>query len=263
MFAQAGLDVEMADTSNGSAATQAMIGGTYQIAKSDLMSICEAHLHGIAIVLVAPENMYNPRDPFALLQVADDAPYRTGADLNGKTAGVASLHGGGSLMVKAWVDKNGGDWRSLTFVEVPNPAMEAAIVQHRVAAGVLQPPQLDASLAAGTTRTLGDCMGAIAPHYLFAAYIARRDWASTHADEVRRFASVLAEATTYVNSHPAETAPLVAELAKMSLDKVKLMHRALNGTVLDGALVQPFIDAAARYGEIERTFPAREILWNG
>jgi NitT/TauT family transport system substrate-binding protein len=263
LFARAGLDVEMVNTSNGSAATEAVVTGTYEIAKTNLLSLCSAHLHGIPLVLVAPELMYSPRNPSILLQMAPDATFRTGADVNGKTAGVPALNTGASLMTNAWVDRNGGNWRSLKFVEITNAAMEAAIVAHRVDFGVLQPPQLDASLASGSTKTLGDCMGAIAPNYMYGGYIARRDWTSRHADAVRKFGRVLADATTYVNAHLAETAPLVAEFTKIEVANVAKMHRSVNGTTLDPALVQPFIDAAAKYEEIPRAFPARELIWSG
>lgn len=214
LFARAGLEVEIVNTSNGSTATQAVIGGTYEIARTNLLSLLSAHLRGIPVALVAPSLIYSPRNPSILLQIAIDAPYKTGADLNGKIAGVPALNTGASLMTNAWVDRNGGNWRSLKFTEITNAAMEGAIVQHRVDVGVLQPPQLDASLAAGTTKTIGDCMGAIAANYMYGGYIARRDWAGRHAEEIRRFNRVMAEATSYVNAHLAETAPLVAEFTK-------------------------------------------------
>ena len=261
IFAKAGVDVEMIDTTSGATATQAVIAGTYELARTNLLSVIQAHLHGIDLVLVAPSLMYDPHSPSILLQIATDASYRNGADLEGKTAGVPTLHTGAALMTKAWVDKNGGNWKSLKFVEVPNSAMEAALVQHRVDVGVLQPPQLDASLAGGTTKTLGDCMGAIAPNYLYGAYVARREWASQHQDVLVRFIRALGEATNYVSTHPAQTAPLVSELTKIDIAHVRQMHRSVNGTTLDVSIVQPFIDASARYEEISRAFPAHEIFW--
>jgi ABC-type nitrate/sulfonate/bicarbonate transport system substrate-binding protein len=96
-----------------------------------------------------------------------------------------------------------------------------------------------------------------------AAYVARGDWAAQHAEPLRRFVRVLAEAAGYVNTHPAETAPLVAELTKIEVANTAKMHRTLNGTTLDAALVQPVIDAAAKYELIARTFPARELFWDG
>jgi hypothetical protein len=66
-----------------------------------------------------------------------------------------------------------------------------------------------------------------------------------------------------VNTHRAETAPVVAEFTKATLANVAKMHRTTNPTVLDPSLIQPLIDAAAKYGIIARAFPAREIIWAG
>jgi NitT/TauT family transport system substrate-binding protein len=261
MFRSAGLDVELVSANSGAAAAAAVVTGAYEMAKGNLLSACTAHLRGIPIVLVAPENLYTTGNPSSLLQIAADSPYRTGADLNGKICGVPGLDGSAALSVCAWVDKNGGNWRTIKFVEIPNAALETALIGHRVDMVEMQSPQLDASLAAGTSKTLGDSLGAIAPTFMYIAYIARADWAIQHAADVRRFNQVLAEATNYVNTHLAQTAPLVAELTKIDPASTRHMHRSLNATVLDPALVQPFIDATAKYGYIARSFPAREIFW--
>ncbi len=263
MFARNGLDVSLAPTSSGAAAVAAVVSGTYQIAKTSLLAFFSAHVQGIPLVAIAPQILNELQNPRALLQVAPDSPYRTGADLNGKTVGVPSLGDVSTLAIRAWVDKTGGDWRSLKFVEIPNSALEAAIAQHRIDAAILQTPQLDVSLEAGTTKTLAYANAAIAPKFILGGYVALADWTSHHAKDARTFASTLAEASNYVNTHRAETAPLVAELTKAALVNVAKMHRTTNPTTLDPTLVQPLIDAAAKYGIISRAFPAREIIWSG
>src|SRR5271170_8428504 len=37
-----------------------------------------------------------------------------------------------SLTISAWVDKDGGDSRTIKWVEIPNSAIAEALVQHRV-----------------------------------------------------------------------------------------------------------------------------------
>lgn len=261
MFARKGLDVTLVDASSGGAATAAVVSGTYQIGKSSLLALFNAHLAGIPLVAIAGDILNEPKNPRSLLQIAPDASYKTGADLNGKTIGVPALGDATTLAIRAWVDKTGGDWHSLKFVEIPNSAMEAAIVTHRVDAAILQTPQLDISLEKGTTKTLSYANEAIAPTFILAGYVALADWVKSHAAETRTFVSTLAAATAYVNTHRPETAPLVAEFSKTPLENVAKMHRTTNPTVLDPALVQPLVDAAAKYGIIARTFPARDIIW--
>jgi NitT/TauT family transport system substrate-binding protein len=261
MFSRAGLEVELVGTSSGSAAVTAVIGGTYEIAKTSLLSVFAAHLRGIPIAIVAPQFESGVDKPYSVLQVPADAPYKNGADLNGKTAGVSSLNDLNTLATMAWVDKTGGDWKSVKFVEIPNSALEAALQQHRIDIAMMQPPYLDASLAAGTSKTVGDGFAAIAPRFLVGGYIARIDWADQHADVVRRFARVLAEASAYVNAHYRETQPLVVELTKLPAAAMEKLRRTVSSTTLDLATVQPLIDAAAKYGLLARGFSAREIVW--
>jgi NitT/TauT family transport system substrate-binding protein len=263
MFTKVGLDVSIVGTNSGSAATAAVVSGTYEIAKTSLLSVFNAHLRDIPIVIVAPEVLYSPRFHEGLLQIPVDASTKTGKDLNGKTIGVPALNDLNTLVSKAWVDKNGGDSTTLKFVEIPNSAQPEALAQHRIDAAIIESPALDASIAAGTSKTLTDPMVAIAPSYMIAAFIARADWAKAHADALRRFTSTLATAATYVNAHHPETTPLVAELTKIEMANAAKMSRTLSGTALDVALVQPFIDAAVKYGMLSRGFSARDILWDG
>jgi NitT/TauT family transport system substrate-binding protein len=263
LFQRNGIDLQLVGTNSGSAAMAAVVTGSYEMARVGIPASFPAHLRGIPIVIVAPGLLARSSNPFSLLQTANDAPYKTGADLNGKTLGTPAIGDLNTLAVKAWVDKNGGDWRSLKFVEIPNSAMEAAIVQKRVDAGVIQSPQLAQSLQAKTTRTLGDAWGAIAPTFMAGAYFARTDWANAHGDLIRRYNKVYTEASNYVNTHYKETEPLVAELTKMELANVSKIPRGFNAPTMDVSLIQPLIDASAKFEHIPRGFPARDLVWEG
>jgi NitT/TauT family transport system substrate-binding protein len=262
MFSKAGLDVSIVTTNSGSAATAAVVAGTYNIAKTSLLGVFNAHLRGIPIVIIAPEVVYTARDREALLEQAMDSSFKGGASLTGKTLAVPSLSDLNTLASMAWVDQNGGDSKTLKFVEIPNSAMPAALAEHRVDVAIIEPPVLDAALKAGTIKTIADPMGSIGSTYMIAAYIARADWVAAHPSTVRRFTRTLYAAANYVNSHHAQTAAHVAELTKIDLSIAQKMNRTMGGTRLDEALVQPIIDTAARYGTISRSFPARELLWD-
>jgi NitT/TauT family transport system substrate-binding protein len=262
IFRRAGLEIQMVATQNGSAATEAALSGTYEMAKTAVTSVISARLHDVPLVIVGPQAVYSSKNPFSLLEVAADSRIKTAADLNGKTLGVPSLNSISQLAVRAWMDKNGGDWRSPKFIEIPNSAQPAALSDHRIDAAMLQSPQLDEMLEAGTCRTLGDAYGAIAPVFMIAAFVARNDWATAHADTLRRFNAANAQAAAYVNAHPVETAPLVTELTKITLN-VNKMHRTQCATAIDNRTIQALIDSAAKYEITAKAFPARDIVWTG
>jgi NitT/TauT family transport system substrate-binding protein len=263
LFERAGLDVTMTASNSGAASTAALLAGDFEIAQSNILALLSAHAKNVPLVLVAPSIMYSVENREAMLQIAPDASFKTGADLNGKTIGIVALSDIDAVAAKAWIDKNGGDSRSQKYLEIPMSAMAVALGQHRIDASVLEPPQLDISIAAGTSKTLGDPMSAIASRFMIGGYITRPDWAAAHSDAVRTFTRVLSAAATYVNSHFPETIGLVSELTKLQPTEVAKMQRTISGTRLEIGFIQPTIDAAAKYGIIEHGFPARDLLWSG
>jgi NitT/TauT family transport system substrate-binding protein len=262
IFKKAGIDLQVFPASSGTAATTAVIGGDYDLANTSILPVMNAHLRSVPISIVAPQAVYTPANPFSLLQKAPDTPYKTGADLNGKIVAVSALNDISQLSISAWVDKTGGDSSSLKFVEIPASATDAAIAEHRVAAGLLLEPLLDESIADGRTKTLGDAYGAIAPKIMFAAYVARPDWASQHADLLRRFVAAAALAATYTNDHPAETAEMMSEITKVPLPVMQRMRRVICATTMDPRLVQPIIDSAVHYKLIPKQFLAEELFFS-
>ncbi len=202
MFRRAGLEMEFSSIASGAASTAALLAGTFDIANASLISAMSAHLRDVPIVVVAPQIMYTQQNPYGLLQIAADSPLRTGADLNGKVIGVIALNGFNDVVTRAWSDKNGGDAKTLKFVEIPFSATEAALVQGRVDAALMVEPMLSTSLASGKTKTLGDALGAVAGRYMLGAYVAQANWATQHAETVRAFARVMAESAAFTNTHP-------------------------------------------------------------
>jgi NitT/TauT family transport system substrate-binding protein len=259
-FAKAGLDVRiMRGPTSGAAVAAAILGSTYDIGKASISTIFGAHEKGLPLTVVAPAAVYDSRTPFGGLIVAKSSPIQTGKDLDGKVIGVASLSDITGIGIDAWTDRNGGDHHTLHYVELPMPAVAAAIEQRRIDAGEVVYPPLAIALATGNVRLI-PVLDAIGPTFLLSAWIARTDWASTHRDTVKTFYRVLTQAAAYANTHHAETAPLIAEFTSSPLELIEQMARVVNGVSLRASQVQPVIDAAARDQTIPRAFPAQEIL---
>ena len=157
----------MVPTTSGTAATTAVIAGTYEAANTSLLAAMAAHTRGIPIVLIAPQAVYTAENPFSLLQVAPDSTFKTGADLNGKTISVLGINDINQLSTSAWVDKNGGDSKTLKFVEIPPGLTADAIAGHRVEAGELLEPLLAASSLPVRRRRLLTRTAPSRRHFMF------------------------------------------------------------------------------------------------
>ena len=263
LYQKAGLDVEVIPTSTGTAATEAVISGAYEMGKGSLIASLVAHLKGLQLTIIGNGAIWDPKSPFSLMVVASDSTVKTGADLNGKTLSTAALNDLNELAMRVWVDKTGGDSKTLKWIELPNSAAGAALADHRVEATSLNEPQLSAAIETGKVRTLAPCYSAIGDHFAFTVYFAQPDWAAKHPDVVKKFVRTTYAAAAYTNGHHAETAAMMAEITKIPLATIAKMTRVNGSTIGDPALIQPEIDMAAKYENISRTFPAKDAYFTG
>jgi NitT/TauT family transport system substrate-binding protein len=262
MYQRAGLDVQIVPNSSGTAATAAVVAGAYEIGKGSPVASMLAYLRGLPLTVIANAAMWDPKNPFNLTVVAADSTIKTGADLNGKIAGSPALNDMNSLSIQAWVDKNGGDSRTLKFVELPNAAAAEALKEHRIDVCAMVEPQVSDAIAAGTVRLLAEGFNAIAERFVIATYFANTDWVAKNHDLVRRWVAVTLAAGAYTNAHHAETVAMMSDVTKIPIDVFRRMPRveATTTATADPALLQPLIDAAARYKNIPHAFPAKELF---
>jgi NitT/TauT family transport system substrate-binding protein len=154
MFARAGLDVQSMPTNSGAATAAAVVSGSYEIGKSSLLSLMNAHLRNLPLIVVAAGVVHETKNPFAKLVVAADAPYKTGKDFDGKTIAVSALNDLSTVSVDTWIEKTGGDSHSVHFVELPVSAMLTAVVERRVDAAFILYPPLAEALDSGKVRAV-------------------------------------------------------------------------------------------------------------
>lgn len=260
LFAKAGLEVTFQANSSGAAIAAAVAGGAYDIGLASMMALITGHARNVPFVMIAPSLLYETEDPAALLVVLNDSPFRSVRDLAGKVIGVSAIKDINWVGTRAFLDQNGVDSASVKFVEVPQTAIPAALQQRRIDAATLLNPTLQVAMATGNYRSVGKPHDGIAKHFLVAAWFTTTDYAGKHPDVIARFAEVAHAATVYANGHHAQTAPLIAAFAGVDPATVRDMKRVTCAEYLDPRDIQPAIDAAVKYGVIERGFPAQELI---
>jgi NitT/TauT family transport system substrate-binding protein len=259
-FKDAGLDVQIDTLASSPAAAAALTSGAIDVAQSNVTSIAAAHLRGFDFKLFAAAAYSGGPSVTNAIMVANDSPVHSAADLNGKTIGVVAVKSAQQVLEMAWLDKHGGDAKSVKFIEVPYAQMGAQLAAHRIdAAGIIEPFLTTAKLQA---RVLGNVDDGIGPRFIGLGWGATSAWLETHADVAARFAGAVREAGIWANAHHAESAEILVKYAKLDPATVAHTARATYATELDPALVQPLIDASAKYGALDRTFPATDILWS-
>lgn len=256
-FRRAGLDVTIDVLSNGPAIAAAVASGSADFGAANLVSLATAYAKGIPFVLVSPAGTTTSQSPTVGLVVAKNAPITTARDLNGKTIGVDSLKSLATTSTSAWVDKNGGDSKTLKFIEIPFPQMSAAIEAGRVDAAFIPEPLLSNTLA-GNARLLATPADAISSPLLLGAWFTTSAYAKAHADIVRKVAAAMTETAAWINANPGPSADILQRYTKITF--TDRTHRMLQGGKLDAQTLQPLVSAAARYGVLDKDFPAVQMV---
>jgi NitT/TauT family transport system substrate-binding protein len=259
LFQKAGIDIHIESGTSGAAVAAAVAGGSFDIGKSSITSIFEAHEKGVPFALLAPAGIQETAVPFAGTLALKDAPIKGGKDLENAVVGVSSLSSIGRAAVCRWVDKAGGNWHSVQFVEIPLTQAAAAVSQKRVVASEIAQPLLAAALETGNFQNLPTYQ-AISPRFVFTCWFTTKEWSSKHPDLARSFARIVAQSAAFTNMHHSDTAAVMAQSSGVELSVLQNMQRVNDGTTLDPAQVQPLIDASATYGMLKASFPTRDIL---
>jgi NitT/TauT family transport system substrate-binding protein len=255
-FKRNGLDVKLSSLGGGPTIIAAIAGGSLEIGFSNTVSAAQAVERGIPIVVLAPAAEYPSQKPDTLLVKPRGSKLKTGADLNGKTVGVASLQGVLQLSAASWIDQNGGDSKTVHFLELPFTEMAAALKAGRIDAAMLAEPVLSAEQPA--LEPLGDAYGAIAPQWTLGVFVASKAWVTANPDLVRRFVQATLETARWANTHHAETAQILAPVSKIDLARLGTMARSRFGETLVAARLQAPLDAALKYGQLKAPFDAAQ-----
>jgi NitT/TauT family transport system substrate-binding protein len=259
MFEAAGLDVQITSMPNGQEQVAAVSAGALDIGNSAVGSVAAAREKGLLVKFIAPGGLNLVGVPTDVLMVLRDSPIRTAADLTGKVVGVNGLGNVIQYGTQQWIDLHGGDSKKVQWVEVPFPLMAAALQQHRVdAATVVEPFVSDARSVA---RGIGNVFESIAPRMMNTGWFAADAWLQRNGDAARRFVEAIRRATLWANSHHKESATILMQYSKIKPETLASMTRVTYGLDLDPKEIQPVIDVGVKYGDIERSLPAGEIIW--
>jgi NitT/TauT family transport system substrate-binding protein len=258
IFKKHGLDATIVGLGGGGAIVAAVVGGSLDVGFSNVVSAAQALERGIPIVVLAPAAVYVAPHADTLLVKARGSNLKTGADLNGKTVAVTTLSGSLQVCASAWIDKNGGDAKSVHFVEIGFSEMTAALKQGRIDAAMISEPALTRDKA--DLEELGDAFAAVAPRWALGVFVTSKAWASAHPDAARAFVEAIVETGRWANVHHDETAKILATPSHIDLATFGAMGRSTYGDALTASMLQPVIDAAVKYGALKQTLDANQIV---
>jgi NitT/TauT family transport system substrate-binding protein len=260
-FKDAGFDVKLTILNNTASLASAVASGALEIGFGSVIPLAQAHLRGLNFRVIAPATIYNGTTPVNVIMVGKNSTAKTAADLNGQTVAVNGLRDLTQYEMQAWIDRNGGDVKSVKLIETPFSEMAVALDTGRVAAGILAEPFWTAALP--TCRVIGNGSAAVGNHYMVTGWFASTEWLTKNGETAKRLQTVMLQIARWANANHAETQAIVPKYTKITPEVAAHMVRAVVGdTKPDPALIQPVIDVAVKYGGMQ-SLPASELIWQG
>jgi NitT/TauT family transport system substrate-binding protein len=261
-FAKAGLDVALTVLNSGGAVTPGLIGGTLDFGVTNSGSMAQAHLRGVPLQLMTCGSLYSSASPSAYLVALKTSPIKTAKDLRGKTVAVSSLHEFAHCSVLNWIDRNGGDSKTVNFIEMPMASTIPALQTGHIDAIDLIEPLYTRNK--NDLTSLGNPFAAVAdgkPVQIFGTVVTKA-FADANPDVIRRAAVAMRAAAHWANDgrNHSEAAAIIAGYTKVDASAVDAYARERFAETNDPAYVQPVIDMMARYEFLQRSFPASELF---
>ena len=260
LFQKAGLDVKLSALTTAAPMVAAVVSGSVAISGIPIPQIALARAKGIPIVMIAPGALYLSSVPTNALIVLKDSPLKQAADLNGKTVATRDVANMAYIAARAWIDKNGGDSKTVHWLETADPTDVAALQSGRIDAASVGEPAFDDALRGGQVRVLGRAFDAIAPRFLINGFCASETFVKDNPDVVSRFAGAIFTASRWANqvkNHP-QSAQIIARytMAPVLPDSTRVVY-AEQSRATD---LQPVLDALLAYGFLKAPMRASELV---
>ena len=261
-FKNAGLDVVLTSLTSGPVVANAVAGGSLDVGAANVGSLCVARSRGVPFKIFAPAGIADETATGDIIAVLKDSPIKTAADLSGKTVGIVALKTMQHAAALAWIDKRGGDSKSVKFIEVPFPEMGAAMDAHRVDATL--PTEPFTTSLRSRVRAIGAQWEAMKMPFPIFAFFATESWLAAHGDVAVTFANVIRQTAVWANAHRKDTALMLAKFANLEPQLATSMGRSTYGTATpDPGSIQQIVDIQVKYGMMTAPIDPADLIWKG
>jgi NitT/TauT family transport system substrate-binding protein len=258
-FKKNGIDPQLSILRSGGVIMEGVVAGQLDAGVSNTVSLGSAILRKIPFVVLAPGMFWDSRFPNAAIVIGPNSPIKAAKDLNGLTVGVTSLGSVDGLGFASYMDANGAEYTSLRYLEVVPSAMAETVAQGRVAAGIINDPELSNSIAAGKVKKLVNAYDAIAKLYYGTVWLSTQEWLSKNKETAKRFADAIVAGGEWAENNRPQALVILEKYTKFHEDKSVARY----GRKLEPALLQAVWDAAYKYKMYPSPLKATDYCWDG
>jgi NitT/TauT family transport system substrate-binding protein len=224
-FQEQGLVVEPTVLQSGNEIITGMVAGDYDIGFVGYISagIAAAKKVPICVLTASDATGTTPEDDWQVMVAGADSPITSPADLAGKTVSVNGLGGVAEVMIKAALDQEGVDWRSVKLIEVPFPEVPAAVAAGRIDAGYTSEPFVTTVLDQGGKVVFAP-QSAIAPEYPNGSYATSQQVFQKEPELMQKFEAAMTKSLDYARDNPDAVRQIIPTYTKIPAEVASRMR---------------------------------------
>jgi NitT/TauT family transport system substrate-binding protein len=257
-FAKRGLDVTLQTVPQGSTIAGAMAGGTVQAGTLTPPAFLLAVEGGIDAQIVSAATHQAKSNPTIAMMAREGSNIKAAGDMKGKRIGVPGLNGGNHIVAMKWLQNNGVDPKSATYVETGFPAMGDLLKGGQVDVVVPVEPFITRITQAKVGYIVA--VPTITERFLESFYIMRRDFIEKNPKAAREFREAIREAVEYVKSNEADARK--SQMSYLKLPEPAAMSIKLPTFAVDVKRedMQFWVDLLKDFGVTKGTATAQQVI---
>lgn len=160
----------------------------------------------------------------------------------------------------AYLDANGVPPKSVKFVEIPFTEVGEALRRGTVQAAFITEPFESAQIRAGLIRQFGDPYLSVGPEIAVVAWFSTKEWLQKNPDVAKKLVTGIYASSKWSNTHPAETAAILAKVSKQDPAVIAAATRYYFATELARRYFDPILKVALKYDALQRPVSYEEFV---
>lgn len=258
LFAKHGLDVQLNVLGVSSNVPAALASGSAELGVLTFSTLLPAIENGIDLVTVAGGTITD-ENLISAFVIKPDSDIKTAKDIEGKKVGVPGIGAFLQVLFSEWMTLKGGDYKKVTFVEVPFPQMYDVLRAGTVDGIIVVEPFFSRIIGAKAGVMKADVAKEQPQKYRVLAVAASREYATKNPDTIKALRAALNEAVEMHAKDPEKTRAIIGEFIKLPPQALAAIK--MSGTIvkLEDKEIDAWTDLMIKQGSMTKKIQASKI----
>lgn len=261
-LAKEALSAELVILGGGTKILGAMAGGSLDLGFTATVPLIFAVAQGFDFKIIADgayDTKYGRNN--SVIMATRASGIERPRDLEGKKVAVNTIRQIADLFVMELVRSDGGDPKTITFLEIPFPQEGPVLIKGQVDAANLVEPFYTIYGNDPKIKFLAPLFRWVRSGVMIANYAASAKWISRHQSETKRFASAMRQATDYIQGHGDETRMVLTKFTRLKADMAKKISIKDFGKHIKMDDLEWYLDKLYGYGWIKKRLKAGDLVY--